>query len=91
MNREHPMKRLSTRALAIALIAGLAVTVFLSTSAKSQIQISPNYLPMGVASTGAASTAWFHEPSTRQVLACQTTAAASGSLSGIQCVAAKLP
>ena len=73
---------------AIAL-AGLAV--LWSPTARSQINAAPSWAPIGVSASGNASTVWFHEPSTRQTVACQTVAAPGSGLSGIQCVAAKLP
>jgi hypothetical protein len=36
------------------------------------------------------STVWFHEPATRQAVACQTASQGTG-LSGIQCISTKLP
>ena len=85
------MNTLSVRLAAFAIFAALLLAAFLSPSARSQILASPSYLPIGVASTGNASTAWFHEPSTRQVLACQAVVTPGSGLSSIQCVAAKLP
>jgi hypothetical protein len=35
--------------------------------------------------------AWFHDPSSGRAIACQTVGSASAGLTGIQCVAAKLP
>jgi ABC-type transport system involved in cytochrome c biogenesis permease subunit len=81
----------SVRLSAIALFAALVLAVFLSPLAKSQIQATPSYVPVGVSSSGATSTVWFHEPSSRQTLACQTVSSASAGLSSIHCVAAKLP
>jgi hypothetical protein len=72
------------------LLAVLLLAVFLSPLAKSQMQASPSYIPIGVSSTGNTSTVWFHEPYSRQVLACQTVTTAAG-LSNIQCVTTKLP
>lgn len=75
-----------------ALIVSAAVVlaaVFLSPLAKSQMQASPSYIPIGVSSTGNASTVWFHEPFSRQALACQTVTTSAG-LSSIQCVTTKL-
>lgn len=82
----------SIRLSAIALFAALILmTAYLSPLAKSQIQATPSYVPIGVASSGNTSTVWFHEPFSRQALACQTVVTASMGLSSIQCVAAKLP
>lgn len=73
--------------LAAAIIIGAAL---LSPLARSQMQASPSYIPIGVSASGNTSTVWFHEPFSRQALACQTISGAGG-LSAIQCVAAKLP
>jgi len=80
----------SLRIPAIALFVALVLAVSMAPLAKSQMQASPSYIPIGVSSTGNTSTAWFHEPYSRQALACQTVSS-GGSLSSIQCVAGKLP
>jgi hypothetical protein len=59
--------------------------------ASSQIRANPSYLPIGASASGNASTAWFHEPSTGRALACQTVVTAGSGLTGIQCVATRLP
>jgi hypothetical protein len=69
---------------------GLALALLLSPAARSQLDVAPSYVPIGVSSSGSTSTAWFHQPATRQALACQTVTSGSG-LSSIQCVTAKLP
>lgn len=71
--------------LAAIVLAAVFVPV-----ARSQIQTSPSFVPIGVSASGNTSTVWFHEPSSRQALACQTVGGAGG-LSNIQCVATKLP
>ena len=84
---------MSTRTIglvAIGSLAALAVAAVLVPVARSQIQAAPSYVPIGVSSSGNASTVWFHEPSSRQALACQTVAQGTG-LSSIKCVATKLP
>ena len=73
----------------VAVPLALVLAVVLLPIARSQV--TPSYLPIGVASSGSSSMAWFHEPSSGRVLACQAAASAGTSLSGIQCVAAKLP
>jgi len=75
----------------IALLAASALAIVLSPLAGSQIQAAPSYVPIGVASNGGTSTAWFHEPYTRQALACQTVVTTNAGLSSIQCIAVKLP
>lgn len=72
--------------------AALALLAFWLPSARSQaLLVSPNLFPIGVNAAGNASAAWFHEPSSGRVIACQTVMTAGIGLSGIQCVAAKLP
>jgi hypothetical protein len=80
----------SFRIPAIALFTALVLAVLLSPLAKSQMQAAPSYIPIGVSSSGNTSTVWFHEPYSRQTLACQTVAGPSGP-SAIQCVSTKLP
>jgi hypothetical protein len=82
MKRSH----LAVAAAAVTLIAGLIVVP----AARSQIQASPAYVPIGVSSSGATSTVWFHDPSSRQAVACHTVLTGT-NLSSIQCVTAKLP
>jgi hypothetical protein len=78
------------RTIAVASLA-LAGAVALLPPARSQlppastIPAAPSYVPIGVASSGSGSTAWFHDPSTRQAVACSTSA------SGIACQSARLP
>ena len=71
-----------------ALLALAAAAVFIP-SARSQIQVTPSLLPIGVASAGNTSMVWFHEPSTGRVVACQSTGGAS--VTGVQCAVGKLP
>ena len=79
------MPRLSVAAVLFALVA---VAVFMP-SARSQIQVTPSLLPIGVASAGNTSMVWFHEPSTGRVVACQSTGGAG--VTGVQCAVGKLP
>ena len=84
---------MSTRTLAIVSAGSLVASVLaatLTTTARSQVQALPSFVPIGVSSSGNTSTVWFHEPSSRQALACQTVQQSSG-LASIQCVATKLP
>jgi hypothetical protein len=76
--------------VAVGYVATLALAVALAPVAQSQVQATPSYVPIGVSSSGSTSTVWFHEPSSRQALACQTVQQGSG-VSSIQCIAAKLP
>jgi hypothetical protein len=80
----------SLRMPAITLLTALALAVFLSPLAKSQVQAAPSYIPIGVSSAGNTSTVWFHEPYSRQALACQTTSTPNGP-AAIQCVSTHLP
>lgn len=75
----------------LVLAAGCALALLAMPTARSQIDVAPSYQPIGVAATGTTSTAWFHEPSSRRAVACQTVVTPGKGLSDIQCVAAKLP
>ena len=72
-------------------LAALALVTILVPVARSQALATPSYVPIGVSSSGNTSTVWFHEPSSRQALACHTVVAPGTGLTSIQCVAAKLP
>lgn len=85
------MRITSLRWAAVASGIALALALVLAPRAQSQISANPNWLPIGVSSGTGTSTAWFHEPASRQALACQTVEAPAGKLAGIQCVATKLP
>jgi hypothetical protein len=76
---------------AAAVVATLTLATLWLPQAKSQVMASPSYVPVGVSASGNTSTAWFHEPSARQVLACQTVVTAGAGLSSIHCVTAKVP
>jgi len=88
--REISMTRPSLRyrfgLVAAALIAGAA----LLPQASSQMLVTPSFVPMGVASNGNSSTAWFYESASGRAMACTTAPTATG-LSPIQCVTARLP
>lgn len=77
--------------LMIGALLLVVLAIFWSPAARSQINATPSWVPIGVSSSGNASTAWFHEPSSRQTLACQTIAAQGSGITGIKCVTAKLP
>jgi hypothetical protein len=80
--------------LGVAAAAVLAVALWPAAPLQAQVQplvqVAPNFVPIGVASNGSSSTAWFHEPSTGRAMAC-TSAPTAGGLSPIQCITAKLP
>lgn len=78
--------------LAVLGAAALAALAVLGPpDARSQINAAPSWVPVGVSSSGSGSTVWFHEPSSRQTVACHTSASAGGGLAPIHCVSAKLP
>jgi hypothetical protein len=85
---------MSTRAIGLVAagsLAALALAAVLAPAARSQILATPSFVPIGVSSSGSTSTVWFHEPSSRQAVACQTVVTQAAGLSTIQCVAARLP
>jgi hypothetical protein len=75
--------------VATAALLALAAAALFIPSARSQIQVTPSLLPIGVASAGTTSMVWFHEPSTGRVVACQSTGGAG--VTGVQCAVGKLP
>ena len=80
----------------IALLATAFLGVFLTWVRNSEAQMMANYAPVGVASSNALSVAWFHEPSSRRVIACQAlyTGSSPGPAVGpseVKCVAGILP
>ena len=83
------MPRSLPRLSVVAVLLALAAAAVFIPSARSQIQVTPSLLPIGVASAGSTSMVWFHEPSTGKVVACQATGGAS--LTGVQCAVGKLP
>jgi hypothetical protein len=84
------MKASTGRVLtASAALLALVVAGGWSLTARSQINAAPSWVPIGVASSGGGSAVWFHESSSRRVLACQT--AGSPSAPTVHCAAATLP
>lgn len=71
-----------------ACLVVIGATVF-SPAATSQNLATPSYVPIGVSAGGNSSTVWFHEPSSRQAIACQTVG--QGASLGIQCTRTTLP
>jgi len=84
------MKRNVLRMVGLSSLAIIA-WVAIAQPTRPQIQAAPSYIPIGVAASGNASMAWFHNPSTGTVLACQSGPGQGANLSNIQCVTAKLP
>jgi hypothetical protein len=86
------MTSITLRGAALGSLAALALAAAVLPVARSQpqLQVAPSFTPIGVASNGSSTTAWFHEPSTGRAMACQSAPAAAG-LSPIQCVTVKLP
>lgn len=76
---------------ALGLVVAIAAAAAIVLPARSQINASPSLVPIGVSASGSGSTVWFHEPSSRQAVACQTVSAQGSGLSGIQCVSTRLP
>jgi len=74
---------------AIALAVG--VTIAASGHAQPMINASPSWVPLGVSASGTSSTAWFHEPSSRQVVACRTHEGSGSNAGTVQCTVGKLP
>jgi hypothetical protein len=85
------MKRPFWGLLAAVGVSGAALLASWVPAAHSQVRANPSYVPMGTSSSGNASVAWFHDPSSGRAIACQTVGTAGAGLGGIQCVAAKLP
>ena len=86
------MKTLFVRIAAVGVVVAAGAAAIVLPRAAAQVQVTPSYIPIGVAASGNASTAWFHQPSSGAVLACQSIPAASSQMAGsIQCVSAKLP
>lgn len=70
--------------LGLAVVLGWAVW---HVDAASQIQVGPAYTPIGVASSGNGSAAWFHHPASGRVVACLAAPGAAG----VQCAEGRLP
>lgn len=85
------MNRFLSHSSVVAVLAILGVAAFLSPMARSQMLATPSYVAVGVSSSGNTSTLWFHEPSSRQAIACQTVPTTNSGLGNIHCVTAKLP
>jgi len=80
-----------TRALVITVLSLAGAAAFWAPSARSQMTAMPSWIAIGVSSSGNGSTAWFHEPSSRQALACHSVPSGAAGAVSIVCATAKLP
>lgn len=72
----------------LALLGGGGVLAFaVQRPAESQVQVAPTYSGVGVAASGATSTAWFHHQASGRVVACQLVSGGGA----IQCAEGRLP
>ena len=81
-----PFRSLTVTSLALVALAAIAVPI-----ARSQVMAAPIFVPIGVSSSGNASTVWFHEPASGRAMACQSVSTPTAGLTGIQCVTTKFP
>lgn len=79
------------RLVAVAATLALAGALAIAPHARSQINAAPSWVPIGTSASGSSSTVWFHEPGSRQAVACQTVAGADGRLAGVSCAQGRLP
>ena len=91
LSRGYAMSKSWNPILIVVAVLGVVLCLSLFPVARSQIQVAPAYVPIGAAASGATSMAWFHQPSSNTVVVCQAASGAAGSVSGIQCVSARLP
>lgn len=88
------MKKTSLASLATIAAVVPAVLFFAVPSANSQspaLRANPSFQIIGASASNNTSTAWFHDPSSGRAIACQTVVTATSGLTGMQCVAGKLP
>lgn len=78
------------RMLGVTAVCALLIILAVSQQARSQIDASPRWVPIGVSASGPNSTAWFHEPASRAAVACQTVTEAGSGLSAIRCISTRL-
>lgn len=83
--RSSRFTRFALASVSLALVCGLVGT------ARSQINASPAWVPMGVSQSGNSSTAWFHEGASRQVLACRAVEGQGGTIASVQCASGRMP
>jgi hypothetical protein len=85
------VKQASFRLLGFAAAGAVVLAAAFLPLARSRIQATPSYTPIGVASSGDSSMAWFYDPASARALACQSIVTQNAGLSSIRCVATKLP
>jgi hypothetical protein len=85
------MNHRTVRFLGVGTVVAAVLVLLATQQARSQINASPALVPIGVSASGNSSTVWFHEPSSRLAVACQTASAGGATLSAIHCVSTKLP
>lgn len=88
---EMMVKQASFRFSGFAVAGAVALAAAFLPLARSQIQATPSYTPIGVAASGNSSMAWFYDPASARALACQAVVTQSAGLSSMKCVAARLP
>jgi hypothetical protein len=77
-----------SKAWALALLgSGIVLTLSMQRPAESQVQVAPTYSAVGVATSGATSTAWFHHQASGRIVACQLVSGGGA----IQCADGRLP
>lgn len=81
--------RMAAAAAVVTLMIGYAIAI--ASQAQSQFNASPNWVPIGVASGAGSNVAWFHEPSSRQALACRLVEGQGGNPSAVICTSGRLP
>ena len=79
--------RMAAGAAVVTLMIGFAI----ASQAQSQFNASPNWVPIGVASGAGSNVAWFHEPSSRQALACRLVEGQGAIQSAVVCTSGRLP
>lgn len=71
----------------VLLGGGIALALAVQRPAESQVQVAPTYTAVGVATSSATSTAWFHHQASGRVVACQLVSGGGA----IQCTEGRLP
>ena len=81
--------RMAAGAAVVTLMIGFAIAS--QAQSQSQFNASPNWVPIGVASGAGSNVAWFHEPSSRQALACRLVEGQGGNPPALVCTSGRLP